>query len=44
MEQQGAGVSLSIVKGIAELHRGEVDCASEEGAGSEFIMCLPVMA
>jgi signal transduction histidine kinase len=44
MEQQGVGVSLAIVKGIAELHRGEVDCSSEEGAGSEFIVCLPIMA
>lgn len=43
MEQQGAGVSLSIVKGIAELHRGEVECSSEEGAGSEFSLCLPAM-
>ena len=43
MEQQGAGVSLAIVKGIAELHRGEVDCTSEEGAGSEFMMVLPAM-
>ena len=43
MEQQGAGVSLSIVKGIAELHRGEVACTSEEGAGSEFMMYLPAM-
>jgi signal transduction histidine kinase len=43
MEQQGAGVSLAIVKGIAELHRGEVDCISEDGAGSEFIMYLPAM-
>jgi signal transduction histidine kinase len=44
MEQQGVGVSLAIVKGIAELHRGEVDCSSEEGAGSEFSVCLPIMA
>ncbi len=43
MEQQGAGVSLAIVRGIAELHRGEVECASEEGVGSEFTMWLPAM-
>ncbi len=44
MEQQGAGVSLAIVRGIAELHRGEVECASEEGVGSEFTMWLPAMS
>ncbi len=44
MEQQGAGVSLAIVKGIAELHRGDVDCLSDEGVGSEFKVRLPVMA
>ena len=43
MEQQGAGVSLAIVRGIAELHHGEVECASEEGVGSEFTMWLPAM-
>jgi len=43
MEQQGVGISLAIVKGIAELHRGEAECTSEEGVGSEFTICLPVM-
>jgi two-component system sensor histidine kinase/response regulator len=44
LEQQGVGVSLAIVKGIAELHRGEAECTSEEGVGSEFSMCLPIIA
>jgi two-component system, sensor histidine kinase and response regulator len=43
MEQQGAGISLAIVRGIAELHQGEVECSSEEGVGSEFRIYLPAM-
>ena len=43
MEQQGAGISLAIVKGVAELHHGEAECSSEEGVGSEFRMYLPTM-
>lgn len=43
MEQQGAGISLAIVKGMVELHRGEVECISEEGVGSEFRIYLPAL-
>lgn len=43
MEQQGAGISLAIVRGVAELHHGEAECTSEEGVGSEFMMHLPAM-
>jgi two-component system, sensor histidine kinase and response regulator len=41
MEQQGAGISLAIVKRIADLHQGEAECTSEEGVGSEFRIYLP---
>ena len=43
IEQQGAGIGLAIVKGIMDLHHGEVTCASLEGAGSEFILHLPAL-
>jgi signal transduction histidine kinase len=38
MEQQGAGIGLAIVKGFVDLHGGEAECNSEDGAGSEFIL------
>jgi signal transduction histidine kinase len=41
IEQQGAGIGLAIVKNIADLHQGEVTCASAEGVGSEFSFWLP---
>jgi two-component system sensor histidine kinase/response regulator len=41
IEQQGAGIGLAIVKNIADLHQGEVACASTEGVGSEFSLWLP---
>jgi signal transduction histidine kinase len=44
MEQQGAGIGLAIVKGIADLHQGEVGCTSTEGVGSEFTLWLPTMS
>ncbi len=43
IEQQGAGVGLAIVRGIADLHHGKVACRSVEGEGSEFEICLPVL-
>ena len=43
IEQQGAGIGLAITKGFVELHHGEIACTSEEGVGSEFVVCLPVL-
>ncbi|HEX2076356.1 MAG TPA: GAF domain-containing protein [Longimicrobium sp.] len=40
-DRRGVGLGLSIVKGIAEAHGGEVQVASEEGAGSTFTLVLP---
>jgi len=37
----GFGLGLSIVKWIAEAHRGGVECASAPGAGSTFTVTLP---
>ncbi len=42
-EQQGAGVGLAIVRGIVDLHHGEVTCQSVEGQGSDFTFSLPVL-
>jgi signal transduction histidine kinase len=37
----GAGLGLSIVKSLVELHRGEIEIASREGAGTTAIVRLP---
>jgi heavy metal sensor kinase len=37
----GFGLGLSIVKCIAEAHRGAVECASAPGRGSTFTVTLP---
>jgi signal transduction histidine kinase len=39
----GAGLGLSIVKSLVELHGGEVDIRSEEGKGTTAIVRLPIM-
>ncbi|HJW83957.1 MAG TPA: ATP-binding protein [Anaerolineae bacterium] len=42
-EQQGAGVGLAIVKGIADMHGGKVEVKSTPGAGSTFMIWLPLI-
>ncbi len=41
-EDQGAGIGLSIVKRIAELHGGYVGVESAFGQGSRFILSVPL--
>jgi len=41
-ELGGSGLGLSIVKHIAQIHRGRVDVKSELDSGSEFIIYLPL--
>ncbi|PER31934.1 two-component sensor histidine kinase [Bacillus cereus] len=37
----GSGLGLAIVKKVLDLHRGEIKVESEEGNGTEFIVCIP---
>jgi len=41
-EAGGSGLGLSIVKAIADGHRGRVDVASEEGSGTTFELSIPI--
>jgi signal transduction histidine kinase len=38
----GAGLGLSIVKSLVELHGGDVEIRSEEGKGTTAVVRLPV--
>jgi signal transduction histidine kinase len=39
---QGTGLGLAISHGIVEDHGGSIEVQSEEGAGTEFIVSIPV--
>jgi signal transduction histidine kinase len=41
-QYEGAGLGLSIVKGLVELHKGKVWVTSEYGKGSRFCFTLPL--
>jgi signal transduction histidine kinase len=38
----GVGLGLSLVKQIAQRHRGQVRCEPRAGGGSEFVLSLPL--
>ncbi|WP_027622990.1 MASE3 domain-containing sensor histidine kinase [Clostridium lundense] len=40
--KEGSGIGLSLVKSLVELHKGTITLNSMEGAGSEFIIQLPI--
>lgn len=40
--QGGLGIGLALVKGLVQLHDGSIEAQSGEGAGSEFIVRLPI--
>ncbi|MDQ3558866.1 MAG: ATP-binding protein [Pseudomonadota bacterium] len=42
-KRRGAGLGLSIVKSLVDLHGGEVDIRSEDGKGTTATVRLPVM-
>lgn len=39
----GAGLGMTLVKEIIDVHGGRVDVESELGKGTEVCLCLPVM-
>ena len=41
-DDDGAGLGLSIVKWIADVHSGSIEVESESGEGSIFRLCLPL--
>jgi signal transduction histidine kinase len=43
-EQQGVGLSLSLVRSLAEIHGGDITVRSVPGQGSAFTVKLPVVA
>lgn len=40
--KRGTGLGLAICKTIMEAHRGTMECESKPGAGTTFILRMPV--
>lgn len=41
-ENEGSGIGLSLVKSFVKLHQGNIRLSSEKGAGTEFVIDLPL--
>ena len=41
-DMKGTGIGLSLTRELVELHRGTISVQSEEGAGTEFCVSLPL--
>jgi len=39
----GAGIGLSLVKNLVELHKGTIELTSEPQVGTTFTVCLPII-
>ena len=39
---QGTGLGLAIAQGVAKAHGGTIELAAATGAGTAFVMTLPV--
>ena len=39
---QGTGLGLSITYGIVREHEGSIDCESQLGQGTRFVLSLPL--
>ena len=39
---EGTGIGLALAKELAEVHHGSLQVISEEGAGSEFVLTIPI--
>ena len=42
LKAKGSGLGLTIVKHIIDAHKGKIEVKSEKGAGTEFIIILPI--
>ena len=40
--KSGTGLGLPIVKTIVEAHRGTIECKSQPGEGTTFILTFPI--